>query len=160
MVGRGGNRWPRPIVAVLAAASMPTERGLDRGAGRRPMPVPCRSADDAETEGDSACGLGHAGRFQRDRRAGHRVEQAEAVAKEDGPHPDPQLVHEPGLEALAHRQCAADDRDLLVARRRLGPSDCSVDAIGDEGERQVVVLPLATWSGARWVRTKIGTWNA
>ena len=68
------------------------------------------------------------------------LEQPDAVAEEHGDEVDLKLVEQPGLEVLLGDARAAADRDVLVARGRLGLLERGLDAVGDEGEGRSSLL--------------------
>src|SRR5439155_15955431 len=87
----------------------------------------------------------HPRAFERDRRGAQVLEQADAVAEQDGHQVDPDLVKQPGLEALLHDVRAADG-DILVPGGFLCLTNGALHAVGDEGEGRSFPDPFL-WGG-------------
>src|SRR6266700_4177730 len=71
---------------------------------------------------------------------GSRLEKAQALTQEDRNDAHMDFVNQPGSEALLSGICAAYHHDMFLFCGGFGLLNRLVDAIGDEGHRQLVVL--------------------
>src|SRR5260370_42466222 len=71
---------------------------------------------------------------------GCRLQNAQTLAQEDGDNTKMDIVNQPGSEALLSGTWAAFHHDMSPSCGGFGLLNRPVDAIGDEGNRQLVVL--------------------
>src|SRR3990172_5587645 len=149
--------WPSPL-AHPGPASTPCAGAVLRvrppalatvasRLGRRGRVVLDDRLDDAEPQAGPRPDVFDADPLESKRLEAAVREQPEAAAEQHRHDIHPELVDEAGPQELADHVDTAHDRDRPVTGGRLRLADSRLDAVGHEGERQVLVLLR---SDTRW----------
>jgi hypothetical protein len=104
------------------------------------LSLPWLLFDHAEPQIGSRRGLEHPRSFQFQLFIVSRLEKAKTFTKEDRDDANMDFVNQPGSQALLSGMRAADHHDLFVPCGCLCLLKSPLDAIDNEGNRQLVVL--------------------